>query len=173
MHYDVLRYVVEVPWVATMWTGHGRPAGEEPGGRGREPEWSHPLASRRRTHRRGLGAWVRGSAGLGAPGGLIPRRRRGADRESLFLPGHRAAGRWGILIRGEDYCQREVIALLRSSEAERGLPVSSVRKFSWRYRKGTQMTVRVVLEEATVIDHDRPRLPSRAQSSLRMGASPT
>jgi hypothetical protein len=26
LHYDVLRYVVELPWVATMWAGHGRPA---------------------------------------------------------------------------------------------------------------------------------------------------
>jgi SnoaL-like polyketide cyclase len=25
LHYDVLRYVVELPWVATMWSGHGRP----------------------------------------------------------------------------------------------------------------------------------------------------
>jgi hypothetical protein len=30
LHYDVLRYVVEVPWVATMWAGHGRPADAEP-----------------------------------------------------------------------------------------------------------------------------------------------
>jgi hypothetical protein len=30
LHYDVLRYVVEVPWVATMWAGHGRPVGAEP-----------------------------------------------------------------------------------------------------------------------------------------------
>jgi predicted ester cyclase len=30
LHYDVLRYVVESPWVATMWAGHGRPVGTEP-----------------------------------------------------------------------------------------------------------------------------------------------
>ena len=30
LHYDVLRYVVELPWVATMWVGHGRPADAEP-----------------------------------------------------------------------------------------------------------------------------------------------
>jgi hypothetical protein len=28
LHYDVLHYVVEPPWVATMWAGHGRPAAE-------------------------------------------------------------------------------------------------------------------------------------------------
>ena len=201
LHYDVLHYVVEVPWVATMWD-RPRPAGRRrTGDGGREPERSHPLASRRRTHRRGLGARVRGSAGLGAPGGLIPRRRselgstvrtwKAASREggsvirtvlfleplegessrdrtilcqrrrararlghsgvrlgrasvtrgpdgpsdgdsvvdlsgglptlgrgpvarrerrarSLCLPGHRAAGWWGIVIRGEDYCRRRV-----------------------------------------------------------------
>ena len=25
LHYEVLRFVVEVPWVATMWAGHGWP----------------------------------------------------------------------------------------------------------------------------------------------------
>ncbi|HXW79489.1 MAG TPA: ester cyclase [Acidimicrobiales bacterium] len=31
LHYDVVRYVVEVPWVATMWSGQGRPTDAEPG----------------------------------------------------------------------------------------------------------------------------------------------
>jgi hypothetical protein len=26
LHYDAPRYVVELPWVATMWVGHGQPA---------------------------------------------------------------------------------------------------------------------------------------------------
>jgi hypothetical protein len=30
LHYDVLRYVTELPWVATMWTGQGRPVGAGP-----------------------------------------------------------------------------------------------------------------------------------------------
>jgi SnoaL-like polyketide cyclase len=29
LHYNVLRYVVELPWVATMWAGFGRPADTE------------------------------------------------------------------------------------------------------------------------------------------------
>ena len=30
LHYDVLRYVVELPWVATLWAGQGRPVGAGP-----------------------------------------------------------------------------------------------------------------------------------------------
>lgn len=30
LHYEVLRYVIELPWVATMWAGNGRPVHAEP-----------------------------------------------------------------------------------------------------------------------------------------------
>jgi hypothetical protein len=30
LHYEVLRFVVELPWVATMWSGTGRPVGAGP-----------------------------------------------------------------------------------------------------------------------------------------------